>query len=104
MPSEKLQIIRATVKRLRAVLRMFAKSEQGPKGITFAAMLVLLMVGINGLNVINSYVGRDFMSAIEHRDMAVFRHQSLLYVGVFLASTVVVVFYRRWARPSVPTG
>ncbi len=94
MPSEKLQIIRATVKRLQAVLRMFAKSEQGPKGITFAAMLVLLMVGINGLNVINSYVGRDFMSAIEHRDMAVFRHQSLLYVGVFLASTVVVVFYR----------
>ncbi|MES2920423.1 MAG: SbmA/BacA-like family transporter [Verrucomicrobiota bacterium] len=94
MPHEKLQIIRATFKRLRTVLRMFAKSEQGPKGITFAVMLVMLMVGINGLNVINSYVGRDFMSAIEHRDMDVFRHQALMYVGVFLASTLVVVFYR----------
>ncbi len=73
---------------------MFAKSEQGPKGITFAVMLVLLMVGINGLNVINSYVGRDFMSAIEHRDMGVFSLQALFYVGVFLASTVVLVFYR----------
>ncbi len=94
MPSEKIQIIRATLKRLRGVLRMFVKSEQGPKAITFAAMLVLLMLGINGLNVINSYVGRDFMSAIEHRDMGVFRQQALLYVGVFLASTAVLVFYR----------
>ena len=94
MAHEKLQIIRSTWKRLRSVLRMFAKSEQGPKGVTFAVMLVLLMVGINGLNVINSYVGRDFMSAIENRNMGVFRHQALLYVGVFLASTVVLVFYR----------
>jgi vitamin B12/bleomycin/antimicrobial peptide transport system ATP-binding/permease protein len=94
MPYEKIQIIRTTWKRLRAVLRMFVKSEQGPKGIAFAAMLVMLMVGINGLNVINSYVGRDFMSAIEHKDMDVFGQQALMYVGVFLASTLVVVFYR----------
>lgn len=94
MPHEKIQIIRTTGKRLRAVLRMFVRSKQGPKGVTFAAMLVLLMLAINGLNVINSYVGRDFMSAIEHRDMVIFRHQALLYVGVFLASTLVLVFYR----------
>ena len=43
MAHEKLQIIRSTWKRLRSVLRMFVKSEQGPKGVTFAAMLVLLM-------------------------------------------------------------
>ena len=94
MAYEKLQIIRTTWKRLRAVLRMFVKSKQGPKGVTFAAMLILLMVGINGLNVINSYVGRDFMSAIENKDMGAFSRQALMYVGVFLASTVVVVFYR----------
>ncbi len=94
MPSEKLQIIRTTWKRLREVLRMFVKSEQGPKAVTFAATLVILMVGINGLNVINSYVGRDFMSSIEHRNMAIFRQQAFFYVCVFIASTVVTVLYR----------
>jgi len=73
---------------------MLVKSEQGPKALVFAVTLVLLMVALNGLNVLNSYVGRDFMSAIEGRNMVVFRHQALLYVGVFIASTAVVVFYR----------
>jgi len=94
MSYENLQIIRTTWKRFRVVLRMLVKSEQGPKALVFAVTLVLLMVALNGLNVLNSYVGRDFMSAIEGRNMVVFRHQALLYVGVFIASTAVVVFYR----------
>ena len=94
MPREKIQIIRITLKRFRGVLRMLVKSKQGPKAVMFAMTLVLLMLAINGLNVINSYVGRDFMSAIENRNMPVFRYQALLYGVVFLASTVVVVFYR----------
>ena len=94
MPREKLQIIRTTWKRFRGVLRMLVKSEQGPKAVMFAVTLMVLMLAINGLNVLNSYVGRDFMSAIENRNMTVFKMQALYYVGVFLASTVVVVFYR----------
>lgn len=94
MPQEKLQIIRTTWKRFRGVLRMLVKSEQGPKAVVFAMTLLGLMLAINGLNVLNSYVGRDFMSAIENRDMPIFKTQALYYVGVFLASTVVVVFYR----------
>ena len=94
MFQENFQIIATTWKRFREVLCMLAKSEQGPKALTFAVMLVLLMVAINGLNVLNSYVGRDFMSSIESRNIGVFKHQALLYMVVFLASTVVVVFYR----------
>ncbi|MEY3897790.1 MAG: hypothetical protein RLZZ214_3311 [Verrucomicrobiota bacterium] len=94
MPYEKLQIIRLTWKRLRGALRMLVRSEQGPKAVVFAVTLVILMVGINGLNVVNSFVGRYFMSAIENRDMPVFQQQTLFYIGVFMASTVVLVFYR----------
>ena len=94
MPHENIRIISLTWKRFRGVLRMLAKSGEGPKALTFAVTLVLMMFAITGLNVLNSYVGRDFMSAIENRNMGVFRHQALLYVGVFLASTVVLVFYR----------
>jgi putative ATP-binding cassette transporter len=73
---------------------MLVRSEQGPKAVMFAVTLMLLMVAINGLNVLNSYVGRDFMSAIENRNMDVFKQQALFYVGVFIASTVVLAFFR----------
>jgi len=54
----------------------------------------VLLLGINGLNVLNSYVGRDFMTAIEQRDRAAFLRQALLYVAVFGASTVAAVLSR----------
>ncbi len=94
MAHDKVQIIRLTWKRLRSALQMLVHSEQGPKAVMFAVTLMLLMMAINGLNVLNSYVGRDFMSAIESRNMAVFKQQALFYVGVFLASTVVLAFFR----------
>lgn len=73
---------------------MLVKSEQGPKAMIFAATLIVMMLGINGLNVLNSYVGRDFMSAIEKRNLSGFQAQALLYALVFIASTVVLVLYR----------
>lgn len=94
MPTKKLEIIRLTLKRLRGVLRMLLRSDQGPKAVMFAVTLVILMIGINGLNVLNSFVGRYFMSAIENRNLVEFQRQALFYVGVFLVSTVVAVFYR----------
>ncbi len=94
MSYAKVQIIRLTWKRLGGALQMLVKSEQGPKAVMFALTLMLLMVAINGLNVVNSFVGRYFMSAIENRNIGMFQRQALYYVGVFLASTVVVVFYR----------
>jgi vitamin B12/bleomycin/antimicrobial peptide transport system ATP-binding/permease protein len=94
MPHGKLYIIRTTWKRFCSIIWTLARSEQGPKAILFAATLVVLMFAINGLNVLNSYVGRDFMSAIENKNMSVFERQALYYVGVFLASSAVLVFYR----------
>jgi putative ATP-binding cassette transporter len=56
--------------------------------------LLVLLLAINGFNVVNSYVGRDFMTAIERRDRAAFVRQALLYVGVFGLSTIVAVLNR----------
>ena len=94
MHREKIQITRTTWKRFRGVLRMLVKSDQGPKAITFAVTLFILMLGITGLNVLNSYVGRNFMTAIENKNLVVFKQQAVLYVLVFIASTVVLVFFR----------
>jgi putative ATP-binding cassette transporter len=56
--------------------------------------LIVLLFAINGLNVVNSYVGRDFMTAIAARSMRSFVVLALAYVGVFAASTIVAVIYR----------
>ena len=87
-------ISRNTWKRFLEMLAMLARSEVGGKAKLLFALLILLLFGINGLNVLNSYVGRDFMTAIENRDMSGFTHFALLYVGVFALSTLVAVYYR----------
>ena len=53
-----------------------------------------LLCGASGLNVLNSYAGRNFMTAIADRDKAEFMRQAIFYVGVFAASTVVAVVAR----------
>ena len=59
----------------------------------FAALFALL-IAINGMNVLNSYVGRDFMTAIANRNKAEFFRQALLYIGVFAGSTIFSVVLR----------
>lgn len=69
-------------------------SEVGGKAKALFALLVALIFVINGLNVLSSYVGRDFISALETKNMPRFMRQSALYVLVFAFSTVVAVCYR----------
>lgn len=94
MPTTKREILRITGQRLRSALRLLAHSPEGPKALWLAIMLVLLMITINGLNVVNSYVGREFMTAIEHKDVAEFKLQTLLYAAIFIACSVMLAFYR----------
>jgi putative ATP-binding cassette transporter len=78
----------------RAVASFVGAPDMGGRAkLLFAALLGLLLV-INGLNVVNSYVGRDFMTAIEQRSMSRFLWMALLYVGVFAASTLAAVLCR----------
>lgn len=76
------------------MLRELGRSDEGPRARGLLVMLIVFMFAINGLNVLNSYVNRDFMTSIENRDMDAFVFNALLYVGVFALSTVVAVLYR----------
>src|SRR5690348_12023180 len=76
------------------MFRRFASSESGRRARWLFAALLGLLITINGLNVLNSYVGRDFMTALERRATADFIRQGLLYVGVFALSTLAIVFLR----------
>ena len=92
--SNEAQLTRETWRRFVRSIRSFATCEVRGRAGAFFTALVVLLLGINGLNVLNSYVGRDFMTAIEQRDRSAFLRQALLYVGVFGASTVAAVLYR----------
>ncbi len=76
------------------VVRAFLGSEVGWKAKTLCVLLIFFLVGINALNVLSSYVGRDFMTSIANREMEEFVRWAVLYVGVFGASTAVAVIYR----------
>lgn len=94
MEEERVRINRQTLGRLGRVVRMFLRSPVGGKAKLLVAGLLGLMLCINGMNVLNSYVGRYFMSAIEGRDTNGFVYYAWLYVAVFAGSTLVAVFFR----------
>lgn len=86
--------LKTTVRRFIRAVRNFAQSDVGWKAKLIFAALVLLLLAANALNVANSFVGRNFMTAIADRDMPGFIRQAFTYVGVFAALTLVAVISR----------
>lgn len=80
--------------RFAATLRAFSASPEGPMAKAFFALLMVLLVGINSLNVWSSYIGRDFMTAVASRDSADFTKQTFRYVAILLVCTGSAVVYR----------
>ena len=78
----------------RRTISSFAASDVGAPAIRIAVALVLLMLGISAMNVVNSYVGRDFMTSIEQRDSSSFLYMALVYLGVFAVSTLLAVLFK----------
>jgi putative ATP-binding cassette transporter len=87
-------INRETVRCFVRIVKLFLSSEVRGRALGIFALMIAFLLTICGLNVVNSYVGRDFMTAISVRDWPGFVRQAVLYVGVFAASTVLAVFQR----------
>jgi putative ATP-binding cassette transporter len=87
-------IDRRILRRFAASVWSFLTSEVRGRAWTFVCLLVGFALAINGLNVVNSYVGRDFMTAIVKKNQPLFVHEAIVYIAVFAASTAVAVLYR----------
>src|SRR6476659_1599678 len=85
---------RDIARRFGAAVRDLLTSEVRRKAIGMLVLLFVFAMSVNGLNVVNSYVGRDFMTSTADRDMAGFMRFAVLYLGVFAVTTVVSVLYR----------
>ena len=94
MNEQKVTVSRQTLLRLVGAIGNFLKSSVAGKARLLLIALFVLMLGINGMNVANSYVGRYFMSAIENRNSVDFMRFAWLYLAVFTASTLTGVLFR----------
>ena len=94
MSEQPVTFDRLTGRRFVRAVKYFLTSEVRWQARGLFALLIAFALTVNGLNVVNSYVGRDFMTAIAHRDEAGFLRQAIRYIGVLAGSTVVVVMYR----------
>jgi vitamin B12/bleomycin/antimicrobial peptide transport system ATP-binding/permease protein len=83
-----------TLNRLITGIRRFAASDVGWRAKILFSALLLLMLVLNALNVLNSYIGRDFMTAIELRNMNGFMGWAAVYIGIFVLLTAVAVLFR----------
>ncbi len=77
--------------RLLRITLPFFRSEARWRALGVLVVLVALLLSVNGLNVLNSYVGRDFMTAIADREAGRFASLGATWALVFVLSTLVAV-------------
>lgn len=73
-------------------IRGLWRSDSGMAASVMFTALIALLLAFSALNVLNSYVGRDFMTAIAGRHR--FARSALLYLGVFVLSALVATAQR----------
>src|SRR3954469_19609118 len=94
MSEQGIAFDRITARRFIRAVNDFLTSEVRWQARGLFALLIAFALTVNGLNVINSYVGRDFMTEIAHPDQAAFIREAVVYIAVFAGSTAIVVLYR----------
>ena len=80
---------RATWNRFLRVAKPFFTSEVRKRAWGMLALLFFFMGVLCALNVVNSFVNRDFMTAIEQRHAGRFVSLAFVYVLIFAACTLV---------------
>ncbi|WP_435017335.1 ABC transporter ATP-binding protein/permease [Tundrisphaera sp. TA3] len=80
--------------RILMIVRPVFVSDVRWRVFAWLGLLVSLVFGVIILNVVNSYVNRGFMTAIQERKNDVYIRMGILYLLVFAASTVVAVFQK----------
>ncbi len=83
-----------TWQRFVSVAKPFFVSEKRWRAWGLLLLLCCFSLSVSGLNVLMSYVGRDFMTAFTLKEKDEFIKQVFRYLAAFGVATLVVVFYR----------
>jgi len=74
--------------------RFLATTDAQGSMVRWSLLLAGLLLLVNGLNIVNSYVGRDFMTSIVDRDTRKYVLYAVYYAIVFVGSAATGAFYR----------
>jgi vitamin B12/bleomycin/antimicrobial peptide transport system ATP-binding/permease protein len=85
---------RRTWKRFLDLTKLFFFSEARLKAWALLVALALFSLTVSAINVLMSYVGRDFMTALSLKESEQFFVNLWRYIGAFALATPVIVFYR----------
>ena len=81
MSEQPVTLGRDTGRRFLRVVKDFLTSEVRWRARGLFAILITFALTINGLNVVNSYVGRYFMTSLANREVAAFYTFAAYYLG-----------------------
>jgi len=74
--------------------KAFFVSERRLQAIKLACALLALVLSVAGVQVLLSYVSRDFMTAISKKDTAAYWQLLWRYIGVFVLAIPLSAYYR----------
>ncbi len=85
---------RQTFRRLWELSKPVFVSEIKWRALALFLLLLTFSISMSGVNVLMSYIGRDFMTSLSLREKDEFLKQLYYYLLAFGLATPVVVFYR----------
>ncbi|MBC8126617.1 MAG: ABC transporter ATP-binding protein/permease [Gloeobacteraceae cyanobacterium ES-bin-144] len=88
------QSLKTTCGQFWQISRAFFASERRHKARGFLIALLMLALGVGGIQVLMSYAGRDFMTAIIRKNPAAYWMALGWYLGSFALAVPIGVFYR----------
>jgi putative ATP-binding cassette transporter len=83
-----------TSRQFWSISKAFFASRKQRRARLYLAVLLLLALSVGGVEVLISYVGRDFMTAIAKRDAGEYWHLLGRYAGTFALAVPLGVYYR----------
>lgn len=91
---EKRQSLRTTWRHFLMISKAFYASERRRKANGFLVSLLVLALSVGAVQILMSYAGRDFMTAISTRNTDDYWPTMGLYLATFLLAIPIGVFYR----------
>jgi putative ATP-binding cassette transporter len=88
------QNFRVTCRQFWVISRAFFTSERRHKARGFLIVLLLLALAVGAIQVLMSYAGRDFMTAITRKAPDAYWRALVLYLGSFTLAIPIGVYYR----------
>ena len=113
--STTVQFDRNVVKRFFRLAAPLFRSEIKYRALGLVALILALSLLSNSIGYMMSYIARDFMNALQTKDVQLFRWKLFEYLGAFVIATPIVVFYsysearlkllwRRWLSHRILRG